>query len=90
MQESRLPFIIVPYAHTLESINKLVIIFLIFEDILVIYASHHHMKYTSARFLPRLSWHVVRLSCQFILMSLTCPRGIFLLIWLNKNFRHLW
>ena len=55
MQESRLPFIIVPYAHTLESINKLVIIFLIFEDILVIYASHHHMKYTNARFLPRLS-----------------------------------
>ena len=56
--------------------NKLVVIFLIFEDILVINASHHHMKYTGARFLPRLSWHIVRLSCQFRLMSLTCPPGI--------------
>ena len=43
ISSTRFPVIIVPYAHTLESINKLVVIFLIFEDILVIYASHHHM-----------------------------------------------
>ena len=72
--------------HTCQSFE--LSIFLIFEDIefvflllarasvLVIYTTHHHMEYTGARFLPRLSWHIVRLSCQFRLMSLTCPPGI--------------
>ena len=71
--------------HTCQSFE--LSIFLIFEDIefvflllarasvLVIYTTHHHI-YTGARFLPRLSWHIVRLSCQFRLMSLTCPPGI--------------
>ena len=55
-------YTIVPYAHTLESINKLVVIFLIFEDILVIYASHHHMAtFGAASTVPRSLEH-----CQVV------------------------
>ena len=43
--------------HTIESCNELIIVFKLFEDILMINATHHHMKYTSARFLSRLPCH---------------------------------
>lgn len=62
ISSTRFPVIIVPYAHTLESINKLVVIFLIFEDILVIYASHHHMAtFGAASTVPRSLEH-----CQVV------------------------
>lgn len=40
--------VIVPDAHTVEGIDELVVVFLVFKDILMIDASHHHMMDTCA------------------------------------------
>jgi len=57
VRSTRKPVIIRTHAHPIKSIDKLPIILFIFEDILMIDATHHHMKYPCARFLPRLPRH---------------------------------
>ena len=58
VRSTRNPVIIRTHAHPIKSIDKLPIILFIFEDILMIDATHHHMKYPCNRFLPRLPRHV--------------------------------
>ncbi len=42
----RSTLIIIMDTHTIESRNELIIVFRLFEDILMINATHHHMKLT--------------------------------------------
>lgn len=37
--------VIVPDTHTVEGIDELIDIFLVFKDILMVDAAHHHMEY---------------------------------------------
>jgi len=39
--------VIVPHAHTVEDIDELVVVLLVFKDSLMIDASHHHVEYPS-------------------------------------------
>ena len=57
VRSTRKPVVIRTHALPIKSIDKLPIILFIFEDILMIDATHHHMKYPCARFLPRLPRH---------------------------------
>ena len=38
-------FFIIPNAHPVEGVDKLVVVFLDLKDILVVDASHHHVEY---------------------------------------------
>ena len=40
--------VIVPHAHTVEDIDELVVVLLVFKDCLMIDASHHHVEYPGA------------------------------------------
>ena len=51
--------VVIPHTHTVESIYELPAILLILEDILVINAAHHHMKYPSSRIYPCPTWHTL-------------------------------
>ena len=37
--------VIIPNAHPVEGVDKLVVVFLVLKDILVVDASHHHVEY---------------------------------------------